>query len=83
MKKPEARIGSGVSDRIRVQSVYRGPVCVSEEEVRKSNTGSRMGQKSQVPIGDRCVFSEQEVVGGRCASNGKEKTQPRTDDLSS
>ena len=25
----------------------------------------------------------QEVIGGRCATEGKEKTQPRTDDLSS
>ena len=62
-----------------------GGQCV----LRKSDTGSvgasrtGPGRKSQVPIGDRCAFSEQEVVGGRCATKGKEKTQPRADDLSS
>ena len=49
-------------------------VCYRKKNVlRKSDTGSvgasrtGPGRKSQVPIGDRCAFSEQEVVGGRCA----------------
>ena len=64
-----------------VLSIYRGPVC--EEARSPDRVGCRIGYGCKVSNGDRCVLSEQEVVGGRCATNGKEKTQPRTDDLSS
>ena len=83
MKKPEARIGSGVGSDTGTKCLSGAGVCVGRRSSEVEHGVKRMGQKSQVPIGDRCVFSEQEVVGGRCASNGKEKTQPRTDDLSS
>ena len=65
--------------------VYVGGRCVLSEEVRKSEVRSVRVDPyfHRVCIGGRCEFSEQEFVGGRCVTKGKEKTQPRTDDLSS
>ena len=65
--------------------VYVGGRCVLSEEVRSRRYGpyGRIRIFPQVSIGGRCEFTEQEFVGGRCVTKGKEKTQPRTDDLSS
>ena len=83
------------TERIRKRGVGEGPYCppkyMSGAGVcsRKKSGSRRYGPSGririfpQVSIGGRCEFTEQEVVGGRCVTNGKEKTQPRTDDLSS
>ena len=67
---PRVPCGPGHESRwVDMLKASIGGRCV----LRKSDTGcvgaSRTGpgRKSQVPIGDRCAFSEQEVVGGRCA----------------
>ncbi len=78
---------NGASGRVRIvppKYMSGAGVCSRKKSgSRRYGPSGRIRIFPQVSIGGRCEFTEQEVVGGRCVTNGKEKTQPRTDDLSS
>ena len=61
-------------------SIYRGPVLIQGDK-----KGDKKGDKFfiRVFIGDRGVFKDTSRSRGPVSHQGKKRTQPRSDDLSS
>ena len=61
-------------------SIYRGPVLIQGDK-----KGDKKGDKFfiRVFIGDRGVFKDTSQSRGPVSHQGKKRTQPRSDDLSS